>query len=1026
MLSHGNESTASGGPPTRAAAQLRPGDAGTTARENSVVAGAGLTELVGRGDELWRLEGALASIAAGHGTTMLLGGEAGIGKSRLVDELRARASRRGFIVAIGRGTPVEGLDLPYGHVVPMLRDLEHQLDPGVASEVLGSAFDALGLPMASGHVEEARRPLAGPMARTWLFEKVFRALAGVAERAPTLLVFEDVHWADPGTIGLIDFLTRNLESSSLGLALTYRDDERGDCDVLDTVLAELARLRHVQAITLTGLRGDDLAALVTGLLGRAPGRDLLLALEARSGGNPFFVQELVTSGDPSQWSPTLRAAVAGRLLGMSPEAKNVLNVASALAVVLDDDLLRELSHLGDDQAFESAVRECLDRGLLVRIGTSGSEYAFRHELVREAVYHSLLPGSRRRIHRVVAEAIQARASQTGTSGYSEAELAGHWWAAGEWREALRASIVAADAAFGVFAFEEACTHLEHALACVANLPDGHEIGIDRPTLLERAADAAYLAGGGEHSIELARAVVDALDPVAEPLRAALAYVRVARNQWALADPTATLDALAAAEALTPKEPPTRELARTLAERGRCFMLTARYRDGERVCRQALAAARAVGARSEESHVLASLGVCIGSLGQRDEAIVMLREALDIAEEIRSPEDMSRGFSNLSSMLFTAGRLEEVAELAAKSTSPGEDIAGVRLQSAALNGADAMVELGRWEEAEATIAKVGKLMGNCGNHPALVRASLAIRRGDFDLAHAELDRLLEVTEKLDDVQFRGAGLLLAAELAVIEGKPLEAYDLSEQALSTAAGTDDAEYLPQMCAVGACALADALDEARRVRRRHDPVKLQLLADELAVRMEELDARAAAGRVSLAPRAVAFGAQCRAEVTRLHAPDPDAWSKAADHWKALRQPYQRAYCEWREAEALLANRARRAKVAELLHSAWETCSALGAAPLLARVEDLAKRARVTLGTETEAARRAADVAANLGITAREVEVLGCLAAARSDAQIAEALFISKKTASVHVSNLLRKLDVGSRYEAGEVGRQAGLPPA
>ena len=978
-----------------------------------------LTELAGRSEELSGLDDVLEATEAGRGSTVLIGGEAGVGKSRLVAEMCARAEARGYVVAVGRGTPIEGRSLPYGQVVPLLHELERKLGQD-GGDVLAPAFDALGLSYEGDAHEAARRPTAGRFARTWLFEKLLRALSAVAGRSPTLLVFEDIHWADPGTIGVVDFVTRNIAASRLAIVCTHRTEEPDNSAGLEMLLTETALLPQVRALELGGLKGDDLTALVTGILGRPPDQRLLAALDGRSGGNPFFVQELMASGSPSEWSPTLRAAVARRLIGVSPQAMKVLGVASALTSSLDDELLASLCEFEDD-TLGAALRECLERHLLVRSGDARTRYAFRHELLREAVYDALLPGQRTRIHRLVAEALRGRTDGTG-AGYAEAELAGHWWAAGEWREALRSSMTAADAAHEVFAFEEAAIHLEHALACADRLGQ-RASGVDRTALLERAADIAYFAGSGEQSIALAHAVIEAVDADAEPLRAAMAYVRLARNQWTAADSVATLEALAAAEALIPDDPPTRELARTLAEKARYLMLTAHYREAESICQRALAVARAVGARSEESHVLATAGACQGDLGRHDEGVALLRTALAIAEELRSPEDMARAYSNLGNVLFVAGRLEEVAELAAVDPGESEDVAGIRIDNTALNGADALVELGRWADAEAMVGTASRHMGNCGNHPQMVRAVLAVRRGEFEDARRDLDFVLQATEKLQDVQFRGEALLRIAEMALAEGKPLEAFDAVDLALSTAAGTDDTQRMPEMCALGIRALADTLEEARARKRRHDEAKLRLLAAELVDQ-----AGAVSGRVSeggtLGPRAVAFIALCRAELTRLHTPDPAAWAEVTGHWKALGQRHHAAYTQWREAEALLALRLRRARAADLLRTAWRTCSELGARPLGQRVADLAQRARVTLDDESEERRRASERAENLGITARELEVLQCLADGKSDAQIAESLFISKKTASVHVSNLLRKLDAGSRYEAAEIAKGAGLP--
>lgn len=981
---------------------------------------------VGRTGELARLGALLEQVPTAGSATVFVGGEAGMGKTRLVDELSGRARLLGFRVAVGGATPLEGRGLPYGVMVSALRDLEHQLPTDLANSVLGPAFGALGLPLAGGApAESPPRPVPGTMAKVWLLEVILRSLAVLSEATPTLLVLEDLQWSDAASLGVVDFVTRGAGSSKLIVVCTYRIDEVRTGDPLENAVVELGRLPQVSTILLGGLDELDLVAFVSAILGRRPERTLVDALRSRSAGNPFFVEELVAAGAVGAWSPTLTGAVASRLAGLSSQAATVLGAASALGVEARHALLLEATGLGELE-FDTAVRECIGRQVVVP-SDRGTGYRFRHELVREAVYGSLLPGERIRVHRRIAEALRSYApTAPAGQGVPEAELAAHWWAAGLWNEALCSALAAADSALEVFAFEEAIAHLEHALDAYDQLgPEAASSMVDRATLVERAADAAYLAGAGERSIELARTALVVLDGEADPLRRAMAYVRLARNQWALADPPASFEALAAAEALIPTDEPTIELARTLSEKARCLMLMSRFREGELVCRRAISVAKAAGARREEGHALNTLGVCLSYLGLRDEGIEMLRDALRTAEDLRSPEDISRGYSNLSSLLYTAGRLEEAVELVRSSASSDEDLGGIRFQGAALNAAEALVDLGRWDEAEATVALVGSLMGNCGNHPGMVRSMLALRRGNLEEAAHEIAIIDRNTEQLDDVQFRGTVLVRLAELALLEGRPWEGYEAVERALALAASTDDSDVIPEMCAKGAQALADTLEQARVAGRRHDPVKLQLLAGELAEHAGEVVARSGGESATGAPRAQAMVALCIAEATRLDRSDPSAWESAERQWRQLGQPFETAYCQWRHADALLATRSRRAQARDLLRDAWRTAVGLGARPLVSRVEALAQRAGIALEPGTEDQRRLTRMASDLGITAREAEVLAQLAAGRTDGQISAALFISKKTVSVHVSSLLRKLDAGSRYEAGEIGRRAGLDP-
>lgn len=266
-------------------------------------------------------------------------------------------------------------------------------------------------------------------------------------------------------------------------------------------------------------------------------------------------------------------------------------------------------------------------------------------------------------------------------------------------------------------------------------------------------------------------------------------------------------------------------------------------------------------------------------------------------------------------------------------------------------------------------------------------------------------------------------MLRCELALEEGRPKDAYEDVERALAQAAGTDDESATPEICALGIRALADQLAEARLQRRRFDEDKARLLAAQL---MEEaqllVDAPRQRGGQAV-PQAEAFALQCQAEASRLAGSDHRLWEASSDRWEALLERYNAAYCLVRQAEALLAERSAPARAAKCLRRAWRMSVEIGAAPLRAKAEAIAQRARVSLDVETPQARRISQVAGDLGLTRREVEVLGYLASGKTDGQIAEALFISKKTVSVHVSNLLRKLDAENRRVAGEIGKRLQL---
>jgi DNA-binding CsgD family transcriptional regulator/tetratricopeptide (TPR) repeat protein len=680
----------------------------------------------------------------------------------------------------------------------------------------------------------------------------------------------------------------------------------------------------------------------------------------------------------------------------------------------------------DRGSLDGALAETVDKQILV-VDPTEAGYRFRHALLRESVYATLLPGECSRLHRQVATAL-ATDSSLGPSepGRLAAELAWHWWTAGEWAAAFSSSMCAANAATAVWAFPEALDHLERALAALDRTPsESVPPGTDRLDLLEKASNAAYLAREGQRSVDLARAAIHCVDVGADPKGAARLYIMLGRNAWSIDDPQAAFDANRQAAALLSADEPSVELARVLAAEASWLMIMSRHRDAEPRCHDAITVARAVGARAEEGHALNTLGCSRALLGHYDEGIGLVHEALVIAEELGLPDHLDRAYGNLSALLVEAGRLEEAAALVYDSSAVGEQVWGVMLNGAAGNGSDALIRLGRFDEAEALVAKMGERgVGSCVSLPLLAPVPIAIRRGRFGDAARLLAAVDELTAARHDVQTRGLFHMLTAELALEQDRPDDAYGEVERALALAAGTDDETFRPEMCALGVRALADELQDARARGRRLDADKARLLALGLVHEADRMVAAPEARGTRCTPRATAFASTCAAERSRLQQSDPDLWAEAASRWDAAREPYPAAYCRWREAEALLEGRTGRSRAHECLQTAWRTSVEMGTLPLSERIERLAQRARIPLAEDDHAEPlNGSTLAGDLGLTPREVEVLGQLAAGRTDREIAEELFVSKKTASVHVSNLLRKLNVTNRVEAGKIGQAHGL---
>jgi len=985
--------------------------------------------LIGRDTELAVLDDLVRSIPdpAAPEVTVLVEGEAGIGKSLLVEVFTAAARDDGLLVATGACAPFDGGGLPYGPIVGVLQDVVRQLEIGTATDLLGPAIDGLGLPLRGRRTGGGAelRDQAAPLDKTRLFGAMLSSFAALADATPAILVFEDLHWADSASAELFDFLTRNLRHSPILLVGTVRNDELGDQQPIRGPLRELRRHPHVVRLELQGLRPDETATMLRTILGRDPDAALIESVHGRSGGNPFFIEELTTMPTSPGISEQMRRLILQRTDHLDVDARRLLTAAASIGVVVDRRLLAEVVELSDDR-FEHALGELVDNRIVMS-GADGTDYRFRHALLYEAVSGGLTAFDRTQLHQRVATVLEARPELSATGpGHAVAELAGHWWEAGRWPEALRASIHAGEAAAGVFAFAEAQAHYERALLAWDRLPDPSAWSRrDHASVLESAADAAYLAGHGRRAVELSRAACSEIDPALDPVRAAVCLASLSRNSWSIGESQASLQTLGEALAVLPADAPSVELARILAEQGRGLMLLSRFTEAQERCTQAIDIAWAAGARAEAGHAMNSLGVVRAHLGTVDEGIDLLRGALQIAEDLRDPDSLNRAYANLSHLLYLAGRLEDSAAVTLDGLAAGEVLGGIRLNAAALNSSFALLRLGRWDEATALVIEADTVSGNCTMSVDMLQAEVALRRGKFDEAADAIKRLDDRSRSLEDVQFRGEFHMLRAALALERARPQDALDDVDHALALATITEDRIYTPQMCLLGIQALVDLAGQ-----RRTDDGGSVDGRDELRRRAAALAEEAERIAAPLDPDgspillAAASALQCRAEESRLAGSDPVLWDRAASTWAHLAYAFQVAYCRWREAEALLIGSRRRSGASASLRTAWAIAVELGAVPLRERIESLARTARIGLEARPEPHGRSAGVRA--GLTPREIEVLGLLTDGLTDAQIGEELFISKKTASVHVSNLIRKLSVSNRVEAGAVGRSVGLTGA
>ncbi len=728
-------------------------------------------------------------------------------------------------------------------------------------------------------------------------------------------------------------------------------------------------------------------------------------------------------GDPGDLPPSLRDVLLSRVDAVSPAAQRLLRTASVAGRVVPDRLLAEVAGMGEGELF-AALREAVENHLLL-VDHTGHGYAFRHALTRDAVYDDMLPGERGRLHAAYGEALERDRTLAGDPAVVAALLAHHWYAALDLPRALRATIEAATSATASYAPAEALRHLERALEIWPRVADaGQRTGLDLVEVNRLAAEAAFRSGAVGRSLSLLEAALDGLPPDADPVRRALL---LERRGYALVDasPAEAVAALEQALALLPPEPATRAHATVLGTLARSLTHVADMQGAADMAARAVAAARAAGAKDVEAHAFIALGVASTYLGPSDSGLDSFRKGLRLALDIDAPTIATSGYINLSDTLEFLGRHEEAAQTAAEGLDLARRAGLIRSEGLYLlmNQAEPLLRLGRWAEAERVLTQGLAVMpeGVFVGGLELWRAELAAMRGRLDEAATALRAARRALGDTADIQFLQLVRYSDALIALGQGDRPGARDTVAAGLAGGPALWGSRYAWPLLWLGMRLEADEATLARD-RREQIPAVSQQRRKELAALTEGIPAPT--------PATMGYQALTAAEQARAAGSGgPGPWSAAVTAWRSAREPYPLAYSLLRLAEAHMATDDRDAAAAAV-QEAYATAGRLGAQPLAAEAAGLARRARLRLVPATSDAGQseragqptAADELARFGLTDREREVLALLAAGRSNPEIARALFISAKTASVHVSNIMAKLGVSRRVEAAAVAHRLG----
>lgn len=929
---------------------------------------AGTTPLLGRDREVATAEQAVRAALTGTPAVVVVAGDAGIGKSTLVRAVADRASRLGVGVGVGVCLDVSS-QRPQGPVVEAMRQL--------------------GAPTAAGDVTE-----------------VVRAVAERVAQGPVLMVLEDLQWAESGTRDVVRTLAHTMDGRLMLLA-TVRTEDVPRSHPAGDLVRDVTRSPRCTVIELDPLDESAMRLLAAQRLGADPGPDLGTRLHQRSEGNPLYAEELLDAGsvdDEAGLPPRLADLFLARVDRLPDlAATTVLRAASAIGTRVDQSLLVTTSGLRT-AVVTRALKEARDRRLLV---VRNGELEFRHALLRDALYEDLLPAERTELHGRLAQELQRRSEVAEVPDIATlGSLSFHAERAGDAATALLASVRAGLTGRSQ-GTGDAVEHLVRALDLWERAPDPENLtAVTHAELLLMAGQAATAHADVDQARSLLRAAVEEAEAGADRLLLSRAYAAYAVNGTWAGDPLSEQALPAALEAAGPG--PSSVRADALIPSAFNDFLFGRLTAATRSAREILAIGTSLGDIALQACGHAVSGFASIEQGYVSQGVADVR--LSIAEAARAHTFSDSLFfeAQLAWLLAEVGPSGQALDVAQDAARRAREL---RLPGGEVEALEQVAEIRLWRgelDAAAGTYEEMRRSGLRTHRLGWISYELLLARGDLDGALVVLGELSDdelIDEPPPDVDGFVAGI--RTELHLARGDLAPAAESALKALTANDGSENVTHRAVVAAYGYLVLRALAD-----KRLPQPAGLALSAARML--QECLDAPPKVRTEWARSVAGAFLPVARACASALAGDtQPELWQSAVDILDETGYALWRIRVQVHLAEDLWAA-GDRAAARTVLHDTWHEANRIGAGAVAASSAAVARRHHISLPGQPLSRVHAR-------LTPREREVLALIEDGATNRQIAQALVISEKTVSVHVSNLLGKLGAAHRGEAVAMARRA-----